>query len=157
MGYGGVGGSGVVTGLTNDGGIDGVIDQDVLGLSKVYVQAKRYKVDNAVQRPEVQAFVGALSGKADNGVFITTSRFSSGAIEYAAAVPTRIILVDGNRLTRLMMEYGVGVQVQQTYRVVEIDEDFFTWAGLMIWSGSMGPTEIHLSILICFLIFVGRR
>ncbi len=126
MGYGGVGGRGVTTDLTNDGGIDGVIDQDVLGLSKVYVQAKRYAPTNAVQRPEVQGFVGALSGKADGGVFITTSRFSPGAIEWVRTVPARIILIDGRRLAELMIEYGVGVQVERTYRVVEIDEDFFT-------------------------------
>ena len=76
MGYGGVGGRGVTTDLTHDGGIDGVIDQDVLGLSKVYVQAKRYSPNNAVQRSGGPGFVGALSGKADGGVFITTSRFS---------------------------------------------------------------------------------
>jgi restriction system protein len=126
MGYGGVGGRGVTTDLTHDGGIDGVIDQDVLGLSKVYVQAKRYSPNNAVQRPEVQGFVGALSGKADGGVFITTSRFSPGAVEWVRTVPARIILIDGQRLTQLMIEYGVGVQVERTYRVVEIDEDFFT-------------------------------
>lgn len=126
MGYGGVGGRGVITDLTHDGGIDGVIDQDVLGLSRVYVQAKRYSPTNAVQRPEVQGFVGALSGKADGGVFITTSRFSPGAVEWVRTVPARIILIDGRRLTELMIEYGVGVQVERTYRVVEIDEDFFT-------------------------------
>lgn len=126
MGYGGVGGRGVTTDLTNDGGIDGVIDQDVLGLSKVYVQAKRYSSTNSVQRPEVQGFVGALSGKADGGVFITTSRFSSGAVEWVRTVPARIILIDGRRLAELMIEYGVGVQVERSYRVVEIDEDFFT-------------------------------
>jgi len=126
MGYGGVGGRGVTTDLTHDGGIDGVIDQDVLGLSKVYVQAKRYSPNNSVQRPEVQGFVGALSGKADGGVFITTSRFSPGTVEWVRTVPARIILIDGQRLTELMIEYGVGVQVEHTYRVVEIDEDFFT-------------------------------
>jgi len=126
MGYGGMGGRGVTTDLTHDGGIDGVIDQDVLGLSKVYVQAKRYSPTNAVQRPEVQGFVGALSGKADGGVFITTSRFSPGAVEWVRTVPARIILIDGRRLAELMIEYGVGVQVERTYRVVEIDEDFFT-------------------------------
>jgi restriction system protein len=126
MGYGGVGGRGVTTDLTHDGGIDGVIDQDVLGLSKVYVQAKRYSPNNAVQRPEVQGFVGALSGKADGGVLITTSRFSPGAVEWVRTVPARIILIDGQRLTQLMIEYGVGVQVERTYRVVKIDEDFFT-------------------------------
>ncbi|WP_370255513.1 restriction endonuclease [Cryobacterium sp. Sr8] len=125
MGYGGTTGSGSVTQLSNDGGIDGVIDQDVLGLSRVYIQAKRYADDNVVGRPDVQAFVGALSGKADSGVFITTSRFSEGARGYAEAVPMRVVLIDGKRLTSLMIRYGVGVQVRETYRVVEIDEDFF--------------------------------
>lgn len=125
MGYGGTTGAGNVTQLSNDGGIDGVIDQDVLGLNRVYIQAKRYKDDNTVGRPDLQAFVGALSGKADSGVFITTSRFSDGARQYAENVPTRIILIDGKRLTKLMIRYGVGVQVKETYKVVEIDEDFF--------------------------------
>ncbi len=126
MGYGGVGGRGVTTAKSNDGGIDGVIDQDVLGLSKVYVQAKRYKPENVVQRPELQGFVGALSGKADSGVFITTSRFSQGAVEYAHTVPVNLVLINGQRLTELMIEYVVGVQVRRTVRIVEIDEDFFT-------------------------------
>lgn len=125
MGYGGTGGRGAATQLSNDGGIDGVIDQDVLGLNRVYIQAKRYAEGNAVGRPDLQAFVGALSGKADSGVFITTSRFSEGARTYAEAVPTRIILIDGKRLTELMIRYGVGVQARETYVVVEIDEDFF--------------------------------
>lgn len=125
MGYGGTTGTGNVTQLSNDGGIDGVIDQDILGLNRVYIQAKRYAEDNVVGRPDLQAFVGALSGKADSGVFITTSRFSEGARTYAENVPTRIILIDGKRLTTLMIRYGVGVQVSETYKVVEIDEDFF--------------------------------
>jgi restriction system protein len=114
-----------VTQLSNDGGIDGVIDQDVLDLSRVYIQAKRYADTNAVGRPDIQAFVGALRGKADSGVFTTTSRFSEGARVHAEAVPMRVILIDGKRLTSLMIRYGVGVQVRDTYRVVEIDEDFF--------------------------------
>ena len=125
MGYGGAEGQARVTAASNDGGIDGVIDQDTLGLSRVYVQAKRYSPDNAVNRPEVQGFVGALSGKADGGVFITTGRFSPGARQYAEAVPTRIILIDGERLTSLMIRFGIGVQTRQTVQVVEIDEDFF--------------------------------
>lgn len=125
MGYGGTAGTGNVTQLSNDEGIDGVIDQDVLGLNRVYMQAKRYADGNPVGRPDLQAFVGALSGKADSGVFITTSRFTDGAREYAKNVPTRIILIDGKRLTSLMIRYGVGVQVRETYTVVEIDEDFF--------------------------------
>ncbi len=125
MGYGGAGGAGYVTQLTNDGGIDGVIDQDVLGINRVYIQAKRYASSNVVQRPDVQGFVGALSGKADSGVFITTSQFSDGAKQYARNIPTRIILIDGARLSELMIRFGVGVQVKDTYHVVEIDEDFF--------------------------------
>ena len=126
MGYGGTGGMAVATQLVNDGGIDGVIDQDVLGLDKVYIQAKRYSPGNAVGRPELQGFVGALSGKADGGVFITTSTFSKAAIDYARYdTKARIILIDSERLTELMIRYGVGVQVKQTVRIVEIDEDFF--------------------------------
>ena len=125
MGYGGAGGRATVTKASNDGGIDGIIDQDALGLSRVYVQAKRYAPDNSVGRPELQAFVGALSGKADGGVFITTGRFSKGAVEYAEIVPTRIILIDGIKLAELMIRYGVGVQVRQTLQIVEVDEDFF--------------------------------
>lgn len=125
MGYGGAHGRGTVTQISNDGGIDGVIDQDALGLNKVYIQAKRYAPDNAVQRPDVQSFVGALSGKADGGLLITTGRFSKGAVEYARDVPARIILVDGQQLTKLMIRYGVGVEVKQTYSIVGIDEDFF--------------------------------
>lgn len=125
MGYGGTNGTGAVTQLSNDGGIDGVIDQDILGLNRVYIQAKRYADSNSVGRPDLQAFVGALSGKADSGVFITTSRFSDHAVHYASNVPTRIILIDGKRFTDLMIRFGVGVQVRETHKVVEIDEDFF--------------------------------
>ncbi|MVA77459.1 restriction endonuclease [Auraticoccus sp. F435] len=125
MGYGGADGQATVTQQSNDGGIDGIIDQDTLGLNRVYVQAKRYAVDSSVGRPELQAFVGALSGKADGGVFITTGRFSAGAREYASSVPTRIVLIDGQRLAALMIRYAVGVQAKQTVHIVEIDEDFF--------------------------------
>ena len=125
MGYGGANGSGSATQLTNDGGIDGVIDQDILGLSRVYIQAKRYADGNSVGRPEVQGFVGALHGRADSGVFITTSHFSQGARDYVASSPTRIVLIDGKRLTDLMIQFGVGVQASETYAIVEIDEDFF--------------------------------
>lgn len=125
MGYGGTLGSGAVTQLSNDGGIDGVIDQDLLGLSRVYIQAKRYSEGVTVGRPEVQGFVGAVHGRADSGVFITTSHFSRGARDFAEMTPSRIILIDGARLTDLMIRFGVGVQVRETYRVVEIDEDFF--------------------------------
>lgn len=124
MGYGGAEGRATLTKQSNDEGIDGFIDQDALGVARVYVQAKRY-TDRAVGRPELQAFVGALSGKADGGVFFTTSRFSRDAVDYAEIVPSRLILVDGERMTSLMVRYGVGVQVKQTYQLVEVDEDFF--------------------------------
>lgn len=126
MGYGGELGKGWATQRSNDGGIDGVIDQDFLGLSKVYIQAKRYALDSSVGRPEIQSFVGALSGKADSGVFLTTGRFSSGAIEYVENVPTRVILVDGAQLSRLMIRFHVGVQETRAISIVEVDEDFFS-------------------------------
>lgn len=125
MGYGGSDGRATVTKQSGDEGIDGIIDQDALGLNRVYVQAKRYAEHRTVGRPDLQAFVGALSGKADGGVFITTARFSQEARVYADAVPSRLILIDGQRLTALMIRYGVGVQTKQTYQLVEIDEDFF--------------------------------
>jgi len=126
MGYGGADGAATRTQLSNDGGIDGIVDQDALGLSRVYVQAKRYAIDNAVGRPDIQAFVGALHGaQANQGVFITTGRFSSGARDYAASVATRVVLIDGAHLTSLMIRYGVGVQVRRTVQIVEVDEDFF--------------------------------
>jgi len=126
MGYGGTEGRGEPTQLTRDGGIDGVLDQDPLGLSKVYVQAKRYGAHNSVQRPEVHAFFGALDGnQADRGLFITTSTFSPGAVEFARATSKRIVLIDGPELAKLMIKYRVGVQVSDTFYAVEIDEDFF--------------------------------
>ena len=122
MGYGAsrsdiqrVGGSG-------DGGIDGVISLDKLGLEKVYVQAKRWQ--QTVGRPEVQAFYGALAGqRANKGVFITTSGYSSQAIEFARSVE-RIVLVDGSRLAELMMDNEVGVS-SRTVKVPKIDSDYF--------------------------------
>lgn len=125
MGYGGAHGKGTVTQLTNDGGIDGIIDQDALGLNKIYIQAKRYGPQTSVQRPEVQSFVGALSGKADGGLFITTGAFSQGATDYAQDVPSRIILIDGQQLTQLMIKYGVGVETKKTLKIVRVDEDYF--------------------------------
>lgn len=126
MGYGGAEQRGQRIGRSGDGGVDGVIDQDALGLSQIYVQAKRYAADNAVQRPELQGFIGALAGRgASQGVFVTTSRFSQGARDYAESIPQRIVLIDGPRLAELMIQYRVGVQVKKTYDVVEVDEDYF--------------------------------
>lgn len=126
MGYGGAEGTATRTQLSNDGGIDGIIDQDALGLSRIYVQAKRYAAENAVGRESIQAFVGALAGnQANQGVFITTSRFARTAVDYASSIATRVILIDGPRLTRLMIRYGVGVQTKRRIEIVELDEDFF--------------------------------
>lgn len=126
MGYGGTQGKATRTQLSNDGGIDGIIDQDALGLSRIYVQAKRYGLDKSIGRPDIQAFVGALQGaQADRGVFLTTAKFSDRAQEYADAVASRVVLIDGDRLAELMIRYGVGVQVKRTVALVEVDEDYF--------------------------------
>jgi len=127
MGYGGSEGRGMVTQASNDGGIDGVIDQDALGLTKIYVQAKRYGEKNSVGRPEVQSFVGAMHGQASQGVFITSGPFTSGARNYAQNLGggLSLVLIDGERLARLMIKYRVGVQVARTYTVMKLDEDFY--------------------------------
>ena len=126
MGYGGAEARGQRIGGSGDGGVDGVIDQDPLGLDQIYVQAKRYAEGNNVGREAIQAFVGALHGRgASKGIFITTSSFTQGAKEYAGMVPSRPILIDGGRLVKLMLKYKVGVQVKQTYEIVDVDEDFF--------------------------------
>jgi restriction system protein len=126
MGYGGTDGQARRIGGTGDGGVDGVIDQDKLGLQRIYVQAKRYAADNTVGREAIQAFVGALHGRnVTQGIFITTSRFSLGAVEYAKNIGTRVVLIDGTRLAELMITYGVAVQQRDIYRVVDIDEDYF--------------------------------
>ena len=124
MGYSGENGEATVTSRTNDGGIDGIINQDPLGTSTVYVQAKRYQAGNTVGRPEVQAFYGALAAvNADRGVFLTTSKFSQGAQEFAKN--QGIVLVDGLKLTELMLSYRVGVEVAQKYELFRIDTDYF--------------------------------
>lgn len=126
MGYGGAAQRGRRIGGSNDEGIDGLIDQDALGLDQVYIQAKRYKEGNNVGREPIQAFVGALHGfGASRGVFLTTSAFTSGAIDYAKKVQSRIILIDGAKLVELMISYRVGVQEKQKFSAVEVDEDYF--------------------------------
>ncbi|WP_285042850.1 restriction endonuclease [Plantibacter sp. LMC-P-059a] len=126
MGYGGAEQRGKRIGGSGDGGVDGVINQDALGLERIYVQAKRYKAGNNISRETIQAFVGALHGfGASRGVFLTTSAFTPSATTYADAVPSRIILIDGERLVDLMIKYRVGVQVKHVYHTVEIDADFF--------------------------------
>ena len=126
MGYGGTHGDGQHLGGSRDGGFDGVINQDPLGLGRIYVQAKRYEPDNPVSRPAVQGFLGALHAEgAAGGVFITTSRFSADAEAFAASVSPRIILIDGSKLGELLVSYRVGVQEKDVFRVVDVDEDFF--------------------------------
>lgn len=124
MGYKGTDGQSLVTQKSNDGGIDGIINQDPLGLQTIYVQVKRYAENNIIGSPEIDSFSGALRRKrADRGVFITTSSFTSGARQ--AAKQLNIALVDGEMLTNLMIQYKVGVQIRQVYELYDIDDDFF--------------------------------
>ncbi|MDD6154986.1 MAG: restriction endonuclease [Eubacteriales bacterium] len=128
MGYGsGIEEAGMVTQPSNDGGIDGIIKEDQLGFSSIYIQAKQWAVDSTVGKPEIQKFVGALQGQqAQKGLFITTARFSRGAWEYANnLLGAKIVLVDGPALMRLMIKHNVGVSVEHTYEVKRIDSDFF--------------------------------
>jgi len=120
MGYGDF----IETSKSGDGGIDGIINEDKLGLDKIYIQAKRYS-ENKVRELEIRNFIGAMSGDTTKGVFVTTSSFDSKAVVKAQAAHHSIILIDGQKLVDLMHEYGVGVQVSNTYEVKEIDEDFF--------------------------------
>jgi len=126
MGYGQAGEIAEAIGKTNDGGIDGVIYEDKLGLDIVYIQAKRYEPKNVIGRPALQSFIGSLSGfSASKGVFITTSSFSSNVEEYLKSVQQRVITIDGNRLVELMLKYGVGVRREAYYEIFKIDEDYF--------------------------------
>ena len=126
MGYGGSRRSAATQlGRSGDGGVDGVINEDRLGLDRVYVQAKRYS-DTTIGRPEVQAFVGSLVGLgATKGVFVTTSSFSQQAIEFTRHLTQRIILIDGQRLAELMIEHNVGIRISRAIEFKRIDEDFF--------------------------------
>lgn len=125
MGYGGSRAEAAqVTKKSGDEGIDGVINEDRLGLDVIYVQAKRWKT--TVGRPDIQSFVGALAGKqAQKGVFITTSEFAKNAIDYAKSVPQKVILIDGERLAALMIEHGIGVTTTRTVAIKRIDSDYF--------------------------------
>jgi len=127
MGYGGSRRDAArAVGRSGDRGIDGIIDEDRLGLDVVYVQAKKWSGDNPVGRPEIQKFVGALQGRrAKKGIFITTSRFTENAREYASRIDTRVVLIDGERLTDLMIDHGVGVSPLTTYEIKRVDSDYF--------------------------------
>lgn len=125
MGYGGtIEDAGSAIGQTNDGGIDGVIKEDVLGLDTIFIQAKRWK--NPVPIKEVRDFAGALLSKRSNkGVFITTSSFSTSAYDFVSTIDRKIILIDGERLTALMLKYNLGVSLKETIELKEVDSDYF--------------------------------
>ncbi len=129
MGYGSsFDSAGMVVGHSGDEGIDGIIREDKLGFSNIYIQAKRWDPESmTVGRPEIQKFVGALAGQgASKGLFITTAQFTKEAINYAAKqLAAKIVLVDGRQLTKLMIEYGIGVSIQSTYTIKKIDSDYF--------------------------------
>lgn len=127
MGYGGFRSEAArVTQKSNDGGIDGIINEDRLGLDVIYIQAKRYKIESTIGRKEIQSFVGALAGKqASKGVFITTSGFRDTAIEYADSIPQKVILIDGARLAELMIECNIGVSTVRSVEIKRLDTDYF--------------------------------
>lgn len=120
MGYGDF----IETSKSGDGGIDGIINEDKLGLEKIYTQAKRYN-ENKVREKEIRNFIGAMSGDTSKGVFITTSTFDESAIKKAREAHHSIILIDGVKLVDLMYQYKVGVQVKTIYEIKELDNDFF--------------------------------
>lgn len=128
MGYGSALEDGFVTGCSGDEGIDGIIREDKLGFSSIYIQAKRWAEDKAIGRPEIQKFVGALAGQgAQKGLFITTGTFTKEARSYVEKqLSTKVVLVDGEKLTKLMIEYNLGVSVETVYTIKKIDTDFFS-------------------------------
>jgi restriction system protein len=128
MGYGGTRKeAGKAVGGSGDEGIDGIINEDRLGLEVVYIQAKRWQ--GIVGRPEIQKFVGALHGQnARKGIFITTSGFTNGAVKYAEGLSDKVILVDGEMLVNLMIDHGVGVTLEEAYEIKRVDSDYFNEA-----------------------------
>jgi restriction system protein len=126
MGYGGsIKDAGRAMGRSGDEGIDGIIKEDKLGLDVIYIQAKRWQ--GSVGRPEIQKFVGALHGqRAKKGVFITTGAFSKEANNYVSTIDPKVVLIDGNRLVELMIDYNLGVSIADTYEIKKIDSDFFS-------------------------------
>lgn len=120
MGYGEF----VETSKSGDGGIDGIINEDKLGLDKIYIQAKRFS-ENKVREKDIRNFIGAMSGDTNKGVFVTTSLFDNGAIEKAKNAHHKIILLDGNKLVDLMHEFNFGIQIKALYEVKQLDQDFF--------------------------------
>ena len=111
---------------SHDGGIDGIINQDQLGIERIYIQSKRYSDNNTIREPQIRNFIGAMSGDVRKGIFVTTSSFDSLAIKKAQEDRNhKIILIDGDKLVSLMIEYNVGVQIKNSYEIKEVDEDFF--------------------------------
>lgn len=127
MGYGGsTQNAGRTLGRSGDDGVDGVIDQDALGLDRVYIQAKRYKVGNNIGPGAIRDFFGSLDRhKAIKGLFVTTSMFSASAKETAEHLSKRIVLIDGDQLARLMIRHNVGCRIEETLHIKKIDEEFF--------------------------------
>ncbi len=126
MGYGGTRkDAGKAIGTSGDGGIDGIIKEDKLGLDAIYIQAKRW--ENTVGRPEIQKFVGALTGqRAKKGLFITTSGFSSDAEDYVSRIDAKVVLIDGETLAQLMIDHNVGVSTVGSYDIKKVDSDYFS-------------------------------
>jgi len=129
MGYGGkIKGAAEVTKYSNDKGIDGIIKEDILGLGRIHIQAKRYAKMNTVGREEIQKFVGALAvAQSNKGIFITTSSYSKGAVEYADNLngTTALVLIDGEKLAKYIYEYGLGMQIEQIIEIKKLDSDFW--------------------------------
>src|SRR5690606_37753894 len=120
MGYGDF----IETSKSGDGGIDGIINEDKLGLDKIYIQAKRF-TENKVREKDIRNFIGAMSGDTNKGVFVTTSVFDPGAVAKAKSAHHKIILINGNKLVDLMFEYNVGIQIKNTLEIKHLDEEFF--------------------------------
>ena len=120
MGYGEF----IETPKSGDGGIDGIINEDQLGLDKIYIQAKRFN-DGKVRETDIRNFIGAMSGDTNKGVFVTTSDFDNKALEKARSAHHKIICIDGKKLVDLMHQFNVGIQVKTTYEIKQVDEDFF--------------------------------
>ncbi len=139
LGYGGeIKNSGLVTKASNDGGIDGIIKEDVLGFGRIYIQAKRYKLDTGIGREEIQKFVGALAvAQSNKGVFITTSYFTKGALEYVESLngSTTVVLIDGKQLAEHIYDCGLGLQTEYIIEVKKFDFDF--------WDSMNDDTEQH--------------
>jgi restriction system protein len=129
MGYGGeIKDSGIVTKASNDGGIDGIIKEDVLGFGRIHIQAKQRKLDACIGREDIQKFVGALAvAQSNKGVFITTSYFAKTAVDYVKNLNSSatIVLIDGNKLAEYIYDYGLGMQIENTLQIKKLDNDYW--------------------------------